>query len=187
MQAFVESFTLVALAEMGDKTQLLSIILAARYRKFWPIVLGILVATSLNHGIVAWLGSNMDALIDQATLKLVISLLFIAVGIWALIPDKEPQLKTTSTAGAFMASCIAFFIAEMGDKTQLATLTLGAQHPETSLVIIGTTFGMLAANVPAVLFGETLLKKIPLPAIRMSAAALFFIFGIMGIISWYRM
>jgi len=185
MNALIQSFSMVAIAEIGDKTQLLSILLAARFRVFWPIIAGILAATLLNHALVAWLGSHAGAMVDTRWLNLGVALLFIAIGFWTLIPDKAPESAHIRNEGAFFASCIAFFIAEMGDKTQLATLTLGAHYPETMQVIIGTTVGMLAANIPAVLFGENLLKKIPLPTIRIIACVIFLAFGIVGLASWF--
>lgn len=184
MSVLIQSFSLVTLAEMGDKTQLLSIILAARYRKFFPIITGIFVATLANHAFVAWAGSELQQFLSPAMLTPIVSLLFIAVGLWTLIPDKSPDHCDISPHGAFFASCLAFFIAEMGDKTQLATLTLGAQHPETLQVILGTTLGMLAANIPAVLFGEAVLKKIPLNVVRITACILFIGFGIVGLVRW---
>jgi len=185
MDALIQSFSMVAIAEIGDKTQLLSILLAARFRSFWPIIMGVLVATLINHALVAWLGSHMASMVSADWIQLATSLLFIAVAFWTLIPDKEPDVKTGSSNGAFITSCIAFFIAEMGDKTQLATLTLGAQYSNTVMVILGTTIGMLAANIPAVLFGETLLKKIPLKMVRVIACMIFLAFGITGLIGWY--
>ncbi len=185
MTALIQSFSMVAIAEIGDKTQLLSILLAARFRVFWPIIAGVFIATIINHGLVAWLGSYTSELVNAHWLSLVVSLLFIAVGLWTLLPDTAPEDSHIRNENAFIASCIAFFIAEMGDKTQLATLTLGAQYSETTMVIIGTTLGMLAANIPAILFGENLLKKIPLRTIRITACIIFLAFGITGLTSWY--
>lgn len=183
MDALVSSFSMVTLAEIGDKTQLLSIILAVRFRSFWPIFFGVLTATLLNHAMVAWLGAQGSDLLSPYWLEFSIALLFIAVGIWALIPDKEPTISAP-TGGAFITSCIAFFLAEMGDKTQLATLTLGARYVETWQVIIGTTLGMLAANAPAILFGEQLLRKIPMQLVRIIACAMFLAFGTLGLLKW---
>ncbi len=180
----LQSFSLVALAEIGDKTQLLSILLAARYGKFWPILAGVFVATLLNHALVAWAGSHAGNLLNPDVITLIASLLFIAIGLWVLIPDKEPDIRH-ATRGAFMASAIAFFFAEMGDKTQIATLTLGARYEETMQIIIGTTLGMLAANAPAIWFGDTLMKRIPLKAARITACVMFIGFGLAGLLSWY--
>ena len=185
MNALLSSFSIVAIAEIGDKTQLLSILLAARFRVFWPILAGVFIATLLNHALVAWLGSTLGSALDPQTLTLGVSLLFIAIAFWALIPDNAPDTAHSGTANAFTASLIAFFIAEMGDKTQLATLTLGAQYSQTWVVILGTTLGMLAANAPAIWFGESLLKKIPLKAVRIIACVMFLAFGMMGLLRYY--
>lgn len=186
MEPLIQSFSLVAIAEIGDKTQLLSVLLAARFRVFWPILAGVFAATLANHALVASLGNYMGNAVDSGWLSLGVSLLFILIGLWALVPDKHPELKTAATHGAFLASTIAFFIAEMGDKTQLATLTLGARYSETWQVILGTTLGMLAANAPTILCGETLLAKIPLRTVRAIACILFLLFGAVGLANWYR-
>lgn len=185
MDALIHSFSLVTLAEIGDKTQLLSILLAARYRTFWPIIAGVFCATLLNHALVTWMGYAMGSLVETRWVTLVTSLLFIAVGLWTLIPDHAPETSATKGKGAFMASCIAFFLAEMGDKTQLATFTLGAQYTQTMQVIVGSTLGMLAANVPAVLLGDKLLQRIPLRAVRILACVMFLGFGLAGLAGWW--
>lgn len=172
MNDILQAFSMVAIAEIGDKTQLLSIILAARYQRFWPIIAGIFVATLVNHAFVAWAGSALGGMIDHYWLNIGVGALFIGIGLWALIPDDAPEGDANPKYGAFVASTIAFFIAEMGDKTQLATLTLGASMDLFS-VIIGTTVGMLAANIPAVLFGETIISKLPLRAIRIGTCVMF--------------
>lgn len=184
MSTLFQSLSMVTIAEIGDKTQLLSILLAARYRVFFPIFLGVFIATLLNHGIVAWFGVTMGSLIPIDTLHLCASLLFIAIGLWTLIPDDAPQAKETSM-GAFAASLIAFFIAEMGDKTQLATLTLAASHPDTFNVILGTTLGMLIANAPAILLGETIIEKLPLRSIRITTCLLFVGYGVYGLMAQF--
>lgn len=184
MSALVQSFTLVAVAEIGDKTQLLSILLAARYQKFWPIIAGILVATLINHAAVAWAGNAMGNWLDPQTLNLGASLLFIVIGLWTLIPDEAPT-ENFKSGSAFLASIVAFFLAEMGDKTQLATLTLGAEYSAMGMVILGTTLGMLAANIPAVLCGETIVSRWPLKTIRIIACLLFIGFGIYGLYSYF--
>lgn len=182
MSALIESFSLVAIAEIGDKTQLLSVLLAARFRKFWPIVLGILIATLVNHALVAWMGKSVGAVIDPLCLNIGVAILFIVIGLWTLVPDNAPIEEEKTPYGAFLTSLIAFFFAEMGDKTQLATLTLGAHYAQTYQVILGTTLGMMAANVPAVLCGETLLRKLPMHLIRMIACLIFLTFGFYGLI-----
>lgn len=168
---------MVAIAEIGDKTQLLSIILAARYQRFWPIICGIFVATLVNHAIVAWAGSALGGMIDHYWLNIGVGVLFVGIGLWALIPDDAPDGQPDTKYGAFIACTIAFFLAEMGDKTQLATLTLGASMDVVS-VIIGTTLGMLAANIPAVLFGEAIISKLPLRAVRIATCVMFVCVGI---------
>ncbi len=179
MEAFLASALLVAVAEIGDKTQLLSFVLAARLRKPWAIIAGILVATAANHALAGSVGVWLAGLVDPAWLPRITGLLFIAFGLWTLHPDSldtEPRLHP---AGAFVTTTIAFFLAEMGDKTQFATITLGAQYAGALLsVVAGTTLGMMLANVPAVLIGETLARRLPLHAIRWIAAASFVVTGV---------
>lgn len=179
MQEILSCFSLVLVAEIGDKTQLLSIILAARFRCFWPIFWGVLLATLLNHAGSAYVGDVAASNIPTNILKIVISLTFIILGLWLLVPDKEPENDDSSNKyGAFLTSLIAFFIAEMGDKTQFATITLGAEYNDILLVTFGTTLGMMAANIPAILLGENILKVLPLKFFRMFASILFICFGI---------
>jgi putative Ca2+/H+ antiporter (TMEM165/GDT1 family) len=179
MHELISSFSLVAIAEIGDKTQILSIILAARYRKFWPIFFGILLATLLNHGASAYIGKLIADFIDQDVLKYIVAITFIALGIWILKPDGCPDEHCkTSGMGAFTASLVAFFLAEIGDKTQLVTITLGARFDDTLVVTIGTTLGMMAANIPALLLGQKILRAVPLDKIRIISSILFIGFGI---------
>lgn len=178
MDALLTSFPLVTLAEIGDKTQLLSIVLAARFRRFWPIIAGVLVATLANHALSAYAGSLLASFLQGVWPGIITGVLFIAVGIWALIPDHEPESSRLGGHGAFVTSLIAFFLAEMGDKTQLATITLGAEYNDLLMVTLGTTAGMLAANIPAVLMGEKLLKRVPLKAVRVTASLLFIACGL---------
>ncbi len=186
MDAFLHSFALVAIAEMGDKTQLLAIVLAARFRKFWPVVLGILAATLLNHAVASYAGSLFSGAVEDSRISLVTGLLFIIIGIWALVPDKEPEVKTESgNHGAFLTTAIVFFIAEMGDKTQIATVTLGAEYNNVLMVTLGTTLGMMATNIPAVLFGEKVLKVIPLRVVRVAASLMFIGFGVYNLLKWF--
>lgn len=186
MDILLHCFAWIALAETGDKTQLLAVMLAARYRCFWPILLGVLGATLLNHGATAWLGTMLVWLVEASWLGLVTGFLFIAVGLWTLIPDDMPEERVNEKPyGAFMASFIAFFIAEIGDKTQLATLTLAADYQDIWLVTLGTTAGMLAANVPAILLGDRLLATLPLKHLRWLACALFIATGLWQIYSWF--
>lgn len=183
MHSLLVTIPMVAIAEIGDKTQLLSLCLAARYRAFWPITLGILFATLLNHGISAWAGHRLGIQMDGLGLQWGASALFIVIGLWTLKPDTlDCAPGWMDRFGPFLASFIAFFIAEIGDKTQLATMTLATQFPSIFWVTVGTTIGMLIANVPAVLLGEKLLKRLPMAWIRRAAAALFILFGVMGVV-----
>ena len=178
----IESFSLVSLAEMGDKTQLLSILLAARLRRRGPVLMGILCATLLNHGFTAWLGSEIGSKIDPYWLNIGAAAMLIITGLWTLVPDGEPTLEKASKHGAFLTSFIAFFLAEMGDKTQLATLTLGARFADTWLVVLGTTAGMMAANLPAVIFGKALMRRLPMEALHKLACVLFVGIGVYGLV-----
>ena len=169
-EAFLVSTSVVALAEMGDKTQLLSLILAARYRKPIPIVLGILVATLLNHALAGALGAWLSSLMSPTTLNWVMAIAFIAMGLWILVPDKldEDEVKVPKKQmGVFFATLVAFFLAEMGDKTQFATIALGAQYSDTFMVVLGTTFGMMLANVPAVYLGNRFADRLPTRVVHM--------------------
>jgi putative Ca2+/H+ antiporter (TMEM165/GDT1 family) len=182
MEALFNSFYLVAIAEIGDKTQLLSICLAARFNKFFPIVFGILFATLLNHALAAMFGSFLAEHISSLYIKVIPAILFIIIGFWLLVPDKMQLDNSEPKYGAFITSLIAFFIAEMGDKTHFATITLGAEYNQTFLVILGTTLGMLAANIPAIIFGEKILKLVPLNIVRIIASLAFIIFGVCGLV-----
>ncbi len=177
MQAFLTSAALVAAAEIGDKTQLLSFVLAARLRRPYAIIAGILTATLFNHTLAGSLGVWLVKLVPHSLLNWIVALSFIAFGIWALRPDslkKDPRIHET---GAFVTAFIAFFLAEMGDKTQLATIALAARFDVLFEVVLGTTLGMLIADVPAVFLGETLAKRIPMKPVRFAAAALFIAMG----------
>ena len=179
MEALLVSTAVVALAEVGDKTQLLSLVLAARFRRPVPIILGILVATLLNHALAGAGGAWIAALLGPIALRWVLGLSFIAMGIWTLIPDKlDPAQAATHGGSIFAAAFTAFFLAEMGDKTQIATVALAAQFPALAAVVVGTTLGMLLANVPVVILGEKLTAKIPLRMLRALAAAVFAILGV---------
>lgn len=181
MEAFLVSAGVVALAEIGDKTQLLAFILAAKFRQPVPIVLGILVATLLNHAFAAAIGSWIITQLGSDTLNWILGLLFVGMAIWTLIPDQfdEAQSGTGGDgAGVFSATLLAFFLAEMGDKTQVATAALAAQYQMFSAVIAGTTLGMMIANVPAVYLGERLANRIPPRLVRGIAATVFTLIGI---------
>ena len=178
MEAFLTSSFLVALAEIGDKTQLLSFVLAARLRKPWPIVAGIFVATVLNHALAGSIGVWLSGLIAPHWLPWITGSVFVAFGLWTLHPDSLDDDPKMHKAGAFVTTLIAFFIAEMGDKTQLATVALAARFQgELLAVVMGTTVGMMLANVPAVIIGERLAQRLPLKLIRWIAAGVFIVTG----------
>jgi len=179
MEAFLVSTGLVALAEIGDKTQLLALLLAARYRRPVPIILGITVATLLNHALAAWAGNWVADHIPLQWFNWIVGGSFLAIAAWTLIPDSlEDTHPGMGTADAFVATLIAFFIAEIGDKTQIATVLLAAKYEAMAWVIAGTTLGMLIANVPSVLLGDWLNGKLPMRAIRFGAAFLFAATGV---------
>lgn len=174
----IQSFFLVVASEMGDKTQLLALVLASRYRKPWVIMAGILVATLLNHGLASWLGGWISSLVAPQTLSWILALTFFAFAAWLLIPDKDEEIKEEHRFGAFLTTVVVFFLAEMGDKTQLATVALGARFNAPLTVTLGTTAGMLVADGLAVFFGEKLTERIPMKWVRIFACVLFVLFGI---------
>ena len=177
MEALLASTTLVALAEIGDKTQLLSFLLAAKLRRPYAIVAGILVATLANHALAGSIGVWLAALVDPQALRWIVGLAFIGFGLWTLRPDTLDGDPRMLGSGAFVTTTIAFFFAEMGDKTQLATVALGARYDALVWVVFGTTLGMMVANIPAVIVGETLAHRVPMKAVRWLAAALFVAVG----------
>jgi putative Ca2+/H+ antiporter (TMEM165/GDT1 family) len=177
MEALFTSTLLVAVAEIGDKTQLLSFVLAARLRRPWAIVAGILAATAANHALAGSLGAWLAHLAGPGVMHWTTGLLFIGFGLWALHPDALSGDPKIHRAGAFVTTLIAFFLAEMGDKTQLATVALAARYDSLAAVVLGTTLGMMLANVPAVIIGEKLAARLPLKAIRLTAAGLFILTG----------
>jgi Ca2+/H+ antiporter, TMEM165/GDT1 family len=169
----------VALAEIGDKTQLLAIVLAARFRRPLPIVLGILVATLANHALAGALGAWITSVVGPATLRIVLGLSFIGMAIWTLIPDRLDESDARlPRAGVFGTTVIGFFLAEMGDKTQIATVALAAQYHAFAAVVAGTTLGMMIANVPAVLLADRIAHRIPIRLVHGVAAAIFAALGI---------
>ncbi|MGY4828168.1 TMEM165/GDT1 family protein [Sphaerotilaceae bacterium SBD11-9] len=181
-EAFWVSTGIVALSEIGDKTQLLALLLAARYRKPVPIVLGIFVATLANHAAAAALGAWIERLIDPAWMRWILGGSFLAVAAWMLIPDKmddEGQTAGTGRWGVFGITVVAFFLAEMGDKTQVATVMLAARFKSLLWVTMGTTLGMMLANVPAVLFGERAVRFVPLAWVHGLAAVVFAVVGVL--------
>jgi putative Ca2+/H+ antiporter (TMEM165/GDT1 family) len=182
LEAFLVSTGLVALAEIGDKTQLLSLMLAARLRRPVPIILGILVATLANHALAGATGQWIANLLGAETLRWIVGLSFIAMAGWILVPDKLDADDTpTSHGGAFVTTVVAFFIAEMGDKTQIATVALAARFDALAMVVMGTTLGMLLANVPAVLLGDRLAGKLPVRLVHGIAAAIFAALGLFAL------
>lgn len=183
MEAFLTSTAVVALAEIGDKTQLLAIVLATRFKRPVPIILGILGATLANHFLAALVGHSAASILDGLWFRYAIAVSFIAMALWTLVPDKlDEEEDKPAKFGAFVTTLIAFFLVEMGDKTQVATVALGAQFGSTLsnvfLVTAGTTFGMMLANVPAVFLGNELIKRVPLNVVRTLAALLFLAIGL---------
>ena len=170
----------VALAEIGDKTQLLAILLATRFKKPWPIIAGILVATLANHFLAALVGSQVASFLSSQWFRYAIAISFIAMAAWTLIPDKfeDDDQPKIGRYGAFVTTLIAFFLVEMGDKTQIATVALGAQFHNVLAVTAGTTLGMMIANVPAVFLGNELIKRVPMATVRYVAAGLFLVIGL---------
>jgi len=179
MESFLISTGIVALAEVGDKTQLLALVLAARFRRPGPIILGILVATLANHGLAGALGTWLPHLMAPEVMRWIIGLSFLAMAVWTLIPDRldEDDAKLAG-AGVFGTTLITFFLAEMGDKTQAATVVLAAQYQAYAWVVAGTTLGMLIANVPVVLLGGGIAKRLPVRAIHITVAVVFAILGL---------
>jgi putative Ca2+/H+ antiporter (TMEM165/GDT1 family) len=180
LNSLLTSTGIVALAEMGDKTQLLAFLLAARFRRPLPIILGILGATLLNHGLAGGLGAWLATLLTPVVLRWGVGLLFLAMAVWTLIPDRieDEQARAAGRLGVFGATFVTFFLAEMGDKTQIATVAMATQFSSVVLVIAGTTLGMLIADVPAVFLGQRFAKRIPMRLVHGIAAALFAALGI---------
>jgi putative Ca2+/H+ antiporter (TMEM165/GDT1 family) len=179
MESLLVSTGVVALAEVGDKTQLLAFILAARFKKPLPIVAGILLATVVNHGLAGALGAWIVASVSPQVLRWVLGLSFIGMAVWTMIPDEieEDETKVAKRLGVFGATLITFFLAEIGDKTQLATVAMAAHYVAPLLVVIGTTLGMLMADVPAVFIGDRLAARIPMRLVHSIAAAIFTLLG----------
>ncbi len=184
MEAFFVSTAIVAIAEMGDKTQLLALVLAARFRKPWPIVLGILVATLANHALAGAAGAWVTTFLGPQTLRWVLGACFIAMAVWMLIPDKLDEEETSGVSrwGVFGTTLVAFFLAEMGDKTQIATVVLAAKYNAFLWVVAGTTLGMMLANAPVVWLGERITRLVPLPIVHKVSAAIFLV---LGLLAWW--
>jgi putative Ca2+/H+ antiporter (TMEM165/GDT1 family) len=179
VQAFLISTGLVALAEIGDRTQLLALILAARFQRPWPIIAGILVATLANHAAAGLAGALLGNLLAGDWLRWIVGLSFLAMAVWALFPDRQNETDSAlRRGGAFVTTVIMFFLVEIGDKTQIATIALATRFDQLYAVVIGTTLGMMIANVPAVILGDRLAGRLPVKAIRYAAA---FVFAALGI------
>jgi len=186
MEAFLVSTGIVALGEMGDKTQLLALLLAARFRKPVPIVLGILVATLANHAMAGALGGWLAAWMGPKWLRWVIGGSFLAMAVWMLVPDKLDDVETEGSSqrlGVFGTTVLAFFLAEMGDKTQIATVALAARYTDLLAVVTGTTLGMMLANVPAVLLGDQIAKRVSMTLVHGIAAAIFAVLGVLTLLN----
>ena len=186
MEAFLVSTGIVALAEMGDKTQLLALILAVRFRKPIPIVLGIFVATIVNHGLAGALGAWLTQVMGPDLLRWVLGASFIAMAVWMLIPDSidEEEEGEEPRWGVFGTTVVAFFLAEMGDKTQIATVMLAAQYSAWHWVVLGTTLGMMLANAPVVWLGERLTRRIPVTLLHRISALVFAVLGVVTLLGW---
>ena len=184
MEAFLISTSIVALAEMGDKTQLLSLVLAARFRKPWPIVWGIMAATLVNHAMAGAVGSFITTLLSPEVLRWVLAASFLAMAVWMLIPDKldEDDQPKSPKYGVFATTVVLFFLAEMGDKTQIATVALGAQYQPLVAVVAGTTLGMMLANAPVVFFGDAITKRVPIRVVHLIAAVIFAVLGVLALL-----
>ncbi len=185
LEAFLVSTGVVAIAEIGDKTQLLALVLAARFRKPVPIILGILVATLANHALAGAVGAWLLGVLGPDAIRWVLGVSFLAMAAWALVPDKlDDGDAKPSRYGAFLTTLVAFFLVEMGDKTPVATVALAARSDALAVVVAGTTLGMMLANVPAVLLGEVAATKLPLRLVRGVAAAIFAALGVAAIAGW---
>ncbi len=185
MEAFLVSTGIVALAEMGDKTQLLALVLAARFKKPWPIVLGILIATVANHAMAGALGAWVTTFVGPQMLRWILGASFIAMAVWMLIPDKLDEDDTAQglpKMGVFATTVIVFFLAEMGDKTQIATVMLAARYDAYVSVVAGTTFGMMLANAPVVWLGSRAMQRVPLRAVHVTSALVFAVLGLAAIL-----
>ena len=189
LEAFLVSTGVVALGEMGDKTQLLAIVLAATFRRPWPIIAGILVATLVNHAVAGAVGGWVAQALGPELLRWVIGLSFLAMAGWILIPDKIDDQATEGRQrfGVFGTTVVAFFLAEMGDKTQIATVALAARYTDVVAVVLGTTFGMMLANVPAVFLGDRIAQKVSMRVVHGIAAAIFAVLGVLTLFNVGRL
>jgi putative Ca2+/H+ antiporter (TMEM165/GDT1 family) len=178
MNVFLIAFSTIAIAEMGDRTQLLSLVLSAKFRKPWPIIAGIFLATLANHALAGFIGVWFGHYLKPAILDGAVGVSMIAMAAWTLIPDKLDGETRLAGRGAFLATLIAFFVAEIGDKTQIATLALAAGYSNLPAIVGGTTAGMLAANIPVVLLGNAFAARLPMKTIHYVASALFVVLGV---------
>lgn len=178
LKIIFNSFLLVSLTEMGDKTQLLAFVLATKFKKPWTIFAGIFVATVLNHLLAATAGVWVSTVVSEDLLKKILAVIFLLFAVWIMIPDKDEGLTESRRFGAFLTTVIAFFLAEMGDKTQIATVTLAAKYHDLAMVTIGTTIGMMVTDGLAVFFGDKMTRYIPMKYVHLGAAFLYIIFGI---------
>lgn len=185
MEVLLTSTALVAFAEIGDKTMLLAIVLAARFKRHWAVLAGIFVATLANHALAAWAGSAVAGLLASRGFQIAVACGFIAMAAWTLVPDRyddDADADKPSRYGPFLTTLIAFFIVEMGDKTQIATIALGARYQDVMMVAAGTTLGMMLANTPAVFGGEAITRVVPLKWVRAAAALIFLVLGLWTLI-----
>jgi putative Ca2+/H+ antiporter (TMEM165/GDT1 family) len=186
MESFLISLSTVAVAEMGDRTQLLSLMLAARFRRPWPILAGVLCATLANHAVAAFIGQRLGHELTPRVLDAAVGISMIVMSLWTLKPDSLDEASTDGSGkGAFLAALVTFFIAEIGDKTQIATVALGAAYPNLLAVIAGTTTGMFLANAPVVFFGKAFSGRLPLKWIRYLASAIFLVLGLYFLLRAY--
>jgi len=184
MEAFLISTGIVALAEMGDKTQLLSLLLAARFRRSLPIIFGILVATLLNHAFAGAVGGWLAAFFGNDVMRWILGLSFLAMAVWTMIPDKIDDVEAKhDRLGVFAVTVVAFFLAEMGDKTQVATIALAAKYNAFYAVVTGTTLGMMIANVPAVMLGGRIIEMVSMKVVHTIAAAIFAVLGVLTLLN----
>ena len=180
MEAFLVSLSSVAIAEIGDRTQLLALILAARYRKPWSIIAGVLCATLLSHGTAAWVGARLSGFLQPALLDWAVGGSMIVMSLWALRPDKlEEESLHASGSSVFLTTLVTYFVAELGDKTQIAALALGAAYANLGAVIAGATSGMMIANVPVIFLGSAFAGRLPIKTMRIAAAVVFLGIGIL--------
>jgi Ca2+/H+ antiporter, TMEM165/GDT1 family len=191
MEALLTSMGVVALAEIGDKTQLLAFVLAARFKKPIPIIAAIFCATVVNHGLAGALGAWITSMLTPDVLRWVLGVSFLGMAVWTMIPDKieEEESQVAKHLGVFGATLVTFFLAEMGDKTQIATIAMAAHFSSPLIVVIGTTLGMLIADVPAVFVGDRFSKKIPMKLVHSIAAIMFAVMGVLALLqvdTWFK-